>query len=107
MTEQIKSGTRYRLRRGKLVEIPKEWVGHTVGHHAKSKRHSKTRAKAIYNKILRAQDKDALRHGEEPHPENLKRPGRWHYTSGRLDKHRNQYQEQKQAEHRELNNMGH
>lgn len=34
-------GSFYRMRRGKLVEIPEEWVGHTTHHQTIRKRKSK------------------------------------------------------------------
>ena len=86
-------GVLYRERRGKLVKIPDEWVGKVPSANQIRQRHSKTRAKQIYTKILRAQDADALRHEEDPHPENTKRPGRWHRASGRIDKNRNKHKE--------------
>ena len=44
-------GVLYRKRRGKLVKIPDEWVGKTVGALTIRKRHSKTGAPAIYTQI--------------------------------------------------------
>jgi hypothetical protein len=84
-------GVLYRKRRGKLVKIPEEWVGKTISHHAKSKRHSKTKAKRIYTGINRAKEKDQLRNNEDPNPAESKQFGRWHYCSGRTDKYRNKH----------------
>ena len=87
-------GILYRKRRGKLVKIPDEWVGRTISHLAKSRRHSKTGAKTIYTKITRAQDKAALQRDGDPHPENSKRFGCWHFFSGRIDRYRNKHKGQ-------------
>jgi len=89
----VQAGKRYRLRRGKLVEIPQEWAGRTTSKQKKNKRHSKTREKQIYGKILRAKKKDALRNGREP--EKQRDPGGNRGRSGNVDRYRN-----KRVEHR-------
>jgi len=88
-------GILYRKRRGRLVKIPDEWVGRTVGSRTIRRRHSKTRAKAIYGKVNRAKDKAAMRRGEEPHPKSRKTIGCWHPFSGRTDRYRNKYRTQR------------
>lgn len=98
-------GDLYRKRRGKLVKIPEEWVGRTTSHLAKSRRHSKTEAKRIYTGINRAKEQDQLRNDEEPNPAEAKHFGRWHYYSGRKDKHRNDHKNQRKQAHRELQKL--
>jgi len=84
-------GVLYRKRRGKLVKVPDEWVGRTVSHQHKSRRHTKTGAKRIYTGINRAKENDQLRNEEDPNPAESKQFGRWHPFSGNTDKYRNKY----------------
>lgn len=92
-------GVFYRKRRGKLVKIPDEWVGHTVAGQKIAKRHSKTGIKKIESRQKRAEDQDAMVQGEEPNPHNRRTLKRWWYSSGRVDKHRNKFRNQRIASH--------
>jgi hypothetical protein len=99
-------GVFYRKRRGKLVVIPEEWVGRTVTSRKIAKRHSNTGIKKIESRQKRAEDKEAMVQGEEPNPHNRRTLKRWWATSGRVDKYRNKYRNQKQTSQPKLETMG-
>lgn len=89
----------HRWRRGKLVPIPPEWVGRTVGRQTISRRYSKNRAKKIESKQDRAREKAAMASGEEPDPKLRRRKTKWYRASGESDLYRDKFRAERRASH--------
>jgi hypothetical protein len=89
----------HRKRRGKLVPIPAEWLGRTVGHKQIHRRYSKCRAKQIESKQDRARDKAVMVQGEEPNPRARNRRTHWFLASGRVDEFRDKFRHERKASH--------
>jgi hypothetical protein len=70
-----KDGKFYRMRRGKLVEIPPEWVGKTV--HPQEIRGRKEEAKSAHDRIHRARanrSHDAIVNGLDVQKQGMNKP---------------------------------
>ncbi len=91
-------GVPHRKRRGKLVEIPQEWLGQVTSEQAKHRRYSHNRAKKIDTKGDRARQKDALIRGDEPNDRRTKTV--WYAgESGKLDPNRDKYKRERKMSH--------